>query len=467
MTSTSPPKFKLQVAIVGSGPSGFYAAEALAAAIPDVAITLIERLPVPYGLVRSGIAPDHPKLKQTTLVFDRIASHPSVSFVGNVSVGIDISVEELQQTHHCVILAYGASHERRMEIPGVGLRGSFSATDFVGWYNGHPDHTHHEFDFDTESAVIVGQGNVSIDVARILCKSVDELKNTDIAAPALEALSKSRIRSVHVVGRRGPAQAKFSPGELRELGLLQGCSTHVNACDLRLGDVCQIEATSKHHPGVTAVIKAFSAFSVNSSSANIARTCTFRFFGRPHSIIGEQRVEAVRFQRTKLAGEAFSQRAFDVDDIFDIPAGLVFRSIGYGGKKMPGVPFDDSSGTIPHEKGRVVDPSTKLPIPGLYATGWIKRGPIGIIGTNRADSLETVAGLIQDSAVPHIFKSGAAGLLRMLNDRAVLVVDYAGWQRIDAEEKMRGQIVGKPREKFTNVKEMLSVASPQAVTDGV
>lgn len=418
---------------------------------------MLERLPVPYGLVRSGVAPDHPKLKQVTRVFDRIAAHPFLTFVGNVNVGTDVEIDELLQTHHCVVLAFGASQDRKLGIPGEGLKGSHSATDFVGWYNGHPDHRHHAFDFDTEAAVIVGQGNVSIDVARVLSKPVDELRKTDIAEHALEALSKSRIQAVHIVGRRGPAQAKFSPQEVRELAALQGCRTVIKAADMRLGDVCQLESASKQHPGVSAVLRALEAVQATPEGASSPKTCTLRFYGRPHSILGRGCVEAVRFQQTRLEGKEFAQRAVDTAESFDIEAGLVFRSVGYRGVAMPQVPFDEASGTIPNEAGRVIDPWTKFPVPGVYVTGWIKRGPSGIIGTNRADSLETVATLQRDrgASVPS-YKGGAASLHRLLQSRGVRVVGYDDWSRIDEVEKATGLAIGKPREKFTNIEQMLA-----------
>ncbi|MCC7486185.1 MAG: FAD-dependent oxidoreductase [Burkholderiales bacterium] len=445
----------LKVAIIGSGPSGFYAAEALLRSGRIVEVTMIERLPVPYGLVRSGVAPDHPKLKQPILVYDRIARSAAFFFLGNVHVDRDIGMGELMDTHHAVVLACGAGTDRRLGIPGEKLPGSHPASEFVGWYNGHPDYHACTFDLAQEVAVIIGQGNVALDIARILVKPVDHLRHTDIAAHALDALAKSRIREVHIVGRRGPAQAKFTSQELSEIGEIAQCSAVVHPGDLDLSETCRIEAADKMSRNLAKNLETFRRFASGSSDAH--RRCYFHFFRNPRQISGHRRVEGVRFARTRLTGEPFRQAAVDTEEFIDMPCGLVFRSIGYHGVPIAGLPFDDARGTIPHRDGRLIDPSGNA-IRGLYATGWIKRGATGIIGTNRADSVATVASLLSDlPGLDTMPKSGSAGLAAMLAARGKRHVTYEEWLRIDETEVRTGRAKGKPREKMTRVQEMLAV----------
>lgn len=457
MSGKVPSKEPLEVAIVGSGPSGFYAAEALLRSEFEVSVTMIERLPTPYGLVRSGVAPDHQTLKKVMIVYDRIARSNDFHYVGNLSVGSDVTIDRLSSYYHAVILACGAQRDRRMDIPGESLAGSHTATEFVGWYNGHPDYRDLEFDLSSRVAVIVGQGNVAADLSRVLTKPLEELKSSDIAAHALEALAESKIEEVHVVGRRGPAQAKFTPKELRELGEISGCTVHADAEHCELNMQSKIEVEEPTNTGAAKNLDLFRTFS-RLEPDGAPRKIRFRFCLSPKAILGDGRVEKIVLSRNRLEGPAFSQVAHPVGEIEEIPCGLVFSSISYRGVPIPGVPFDESRGVVPNESGRVLDKDG--PARGLYVTGWIKRGANGIIGTNRADSLETVEALLTDrlelSQVP---KLGFDGLMSQIARRGLRPVSFAEWLKIDATETERGHAKGKPREKFTRINDMLALIS--------
>lgn len=439
-------------AIVGSGPSGFYAAEALLKTGQFARIDMLERLPVPFGLVRSGVAPDHPKLKQPVLLYDRIARMPGFTFFGNVTVGRDVSVDELRQIYTAVVFACGAESNRKLGVPGENLPGSHTATEFVGWYNGHPDYRDRVFDLSQEVAVVVGQGNVAADVCRILTKSVDELRRTDIVEHALEALARSRVREVHLIGRRGPAQAKFTPEELKELGEVAGSDPVVDPADLILNAPSEMERADKMNRACTRNLEILRDFSTRVPRGG--KRCYFRFLLSPYEIHGGTRVKRVEFERNRLEGAAFCQTASSTGEKIGLDCGLVFRSIGYRGVPLAGIPFDDKRGIFSNHDGRIT--SASIPVPGLYVTGWIKRGPSGIIGTNRADSLATVKALLDDlPQLARVHRPTGAVLAELLARRRVRVVDYDSWLKIDRTEIERGQARSKPREKFTRYSEML------------
>lgn len=447
----------LCVAIVGSGPSGFYATEALIRSEVTVRIDLLERLPAPFGLVRSGVAPDHPKLKQAIQVYDKIAQSPQFNFIGNVTVGRDISVEELTQTHHAIIFTCGAETDRKLGIPGEDLRGSHTATEFVGWYNGHPDYRDRQFDLSHETAVVIGQGNVAADVSRILSKNADELAQTDIAAHALEVLAESRVRRIYVVGRRGPAQAKFTSKELKEFGELGVCDAMVDPAELVLNLESEQELADKNNPGNRKVYELLTTFATT-PPAGKERECHFTFLKSPVELVGRERLEKIIFEKNRLQGEPFHQAAVGTGERFELEAGILFRSIGYRGVPLTGVPFDDKRGIFPNIEGRISG-SDGNPVPQLYVAGWIKRGPTGIIGTNRADSVATVASLLKDIEKFDSMdqKSGAAGVYRLLDSRNIRHINYSDWKKIDQAEIHRGSQKGKPREKITSVQECLEI----------
>jgi NADPH-dependent glutamate synthase beta chain and related oxidoreductases len=445
----------LRVAIVGSGPSGFYATEALLRCEYRVWVDMFERLPAPYGLVRNGVAPDHPKLKQAILVYDKIARAPAFTFLGNVMVGRDLSVEELRGSHHAIIFTCGAETDRKLGVPGEDLPDSYTATEFVGWYNAHPDYRECVFDLSHEVAVVIGQGNVAVDVCRILAKTVDELKHTDIAEHALAVLAESKVREIHMIGRRGPAQAKFTHVELRELGELADCDPIVNPDDLKLNPESQAELADKLSRTNLKNFETLQEFASRPRTTR-RRRCYFHFLKSPIRLEGRERLERVVLAKNRLEGGPFQQVARQTEETFELPCGLLLRSVGYRGVPLPGVPFDTRGGVFPNQGGRLFDGDQV--VPGLYAAGWIKRGPTGIIGTNRADSVATVESLLKD--LPHLDsqeKPGAAALYPLLERRGVRVVSFTNWLNIDHAEVRRGAPKGKPREKFTRVEEMLAV----------
>jgi ferredoxin--NADP+ reductase len=444
-------------AVVGSGPSGFYAVETLLSAFPDLTVDMFERLPTPHGLVRSGVAPDHPKLKQVTVVFDKIMQSERFNFFGNVTIGKDISVEALRGAYEIVVLAYGASADRKMQIPGEGLANSHSATEFVGWYNGHPDFRDRVFDLRQEVAVVVGHGNVAADVSRILLQPADELRRTDIAAHALEVLAESKVREVHLVGRRGPAQAKFTTRELRGLGLIPDCLAAVDGGAVVVGSACETEIADRSNVNALQNVDFFRGL-CGLGSDRQSRRLTFHFCLGPERLEGDGRVANFVFRRNRLEGEPFKQAAVATDELKTIKCGLVFSSIGYRGRPMKDIPFDARRGIVPSRKGRVERDG--VAVEGLYVTGWLKRGATGIIGTNRADSIETVQQILEDVSSRGLkSKEKRDSLVGSLSRRRASVVDLQDWLQIDAIERARGQLVSKPREKFTRVGEMLDIVS--------
>ena len=445
----------MTVAIVGSGPSGFYATDALIKADLEARINMFERLPVPYGLVRSGVAPDHPKLKQAINVYARIAEAGEFNYIGNVAAGRDISIAELRATHHAVILTCGAETDRRLGIPGEDLPGSYTATELVGWYNGHPDYRDREFDLSHETAVIIGQGNVAADVSRILAKTVDELKHTDIAAHALEVLAESRVKNIYVIGRRGPAQAKFTSKELKEFGGLADCNPVIDGDELVLNPESETELADKTNAGKKKIYELFCGFA--GREASTGRRCIFTFLKSPREMIGDGKVKRLLIEKNNLSGAPFRQSARGSGEMLSIDTGIVFRSIGYHGIPMPGVPFDESRGVFSNEKGRIIKDGAVEP--GLYTAGWIKRGPTGIIGTNRADSVETVGKLMEDidKLDNGEYKGGTKACYEILDGRGIRHISFSDWKKIDAAEISRGRAAGKPREKYTSVFDMLSL----------
>ncbi len=446
----------LRVAIVGSGPGGFYAAEALLAS-SNVEVDMIEALPTPFGLVRYGVAPDHPKIKTIIARYEKTAEHPSFAFLGNTEVGRDLTVEEMRRFYDAIVFANGAQTDRHLNIPGEDLPGSYTATEFVAWYNGHPAYQDREFDLSCECVIVVGQGNVAVDVARILAKTVDELSSTDITAHALEVLAESKIREVRMVGRRGPVQAAFTPVELKELGELADCDVFVNPQDLILNDASRAELEVLKWRDAKKNLDYLTGFAAK-SPRGCSRRLAIDFYRSPKELRGTGAVEEVLMERNALSGEAGAQRAVGTGQTETVACGAVFRSVGYRGVAIAGVPFDEKAGIMPNIEGRVMKDGVQ--VPGLYATGWIKRGPSGVIGTNKADAAETVKHLLADTAaLPPCVQPSRDAVLAFLEARGVRVVSYSQWRAIDAAEVARGAAVGKPREKFVDVDEMLSVVS--------
>lgn len=442
----------VRVAIIGSGPSGFFAADSLLRSPVICTVDMFERLPTPYGLVRSGVAPDNLKIRNVTKVFEKIALHDRFTFFGNVEIGIAVPIRDLQMYYDALIFACGTETNLRLGIPGEELPGCHTASSFVGWYNGHPVFRQFDFDLSQESAVVIGVGNVAIDVARILSRTADELKHTDITQNALDALAQSKIKEVHVIGRRGPAQAKYKETELRELAKLAEAEIIVDPADL----VLQGESLKESEdPAVQRVLSLLHEFAAKPRQGK-KRRVYLRFLMSPIKAQGTGRLESLVLENNTLRGNAFKQEAKGTGDVLELPCGLMFASIGYRGMSLPGVPFDARRGIIPNLEGRVADDGEI--IPGWYAVGWIKRGPSGLIGTNKPDSADTAARLIAD--VPQLApcpQASTEAMKEYLKKRNIRTVSFEEWQRIDAAEIERGQRVGKPRERFTRISHMLAV----------
>jgi ferredoxin--NADP+ reductase len=448
----------LRIAIIGSGPSAFYAAEYLQRQQDSVAeIDMFDRLPTPFGLVRGGVAPDHPKIKSVTKVYDKIASDPNFRFYGNVTFGKDVDRNDLIARYHAIIYAVGAQTDRPMGIPGEDLPGSHAATEFVGWYNGHPDYRDLEFDLSQEAVAVIGNGNVAMDVARLLARTHDELLETDIADYALDALADSRIKEIYLLGRRGPIQAKFTSPELKELADLADADVIVSPDDIELDPYsCEYILTSDDRTAEHnyQLLKQYAQNHV----AGKPKKVIFRFLVSPVEVIGKKRVEALKLAKNELVQrEDGDLRPRPTGEFETLPVGLVFRSIGYHGVPLPGLPFDDWNGVIPNERGRIIG-RNRLPIAGEYVVGWIKRGPTGIIGTNKPDAQETVYQLTQDVASGHLLTPddpSRAAVEDLLQERGVRYVTYDDWRILDRLEIERGEAVGRPRIKFTRVEDML------------
>ncbi|MBT2324337.1 FAD-dependent oxidoreductase [Variovorax paradoxus] len=453
----------MRIAIVGSGPSGFYAAEAVQKKVPGVSIDMFERLHAPYGLVRYGVAPDHEKLKSVTKVFDMVAGKSGLRWFGQVELGRHVQLEELQQRYHAVVLATGAQGSKKLGVPGDDKPGSYNAADFVAWYNGHPDFRHLQFDLSGETAVVVGHGNVALDVARILLKPVDELATTEMASYALEALRNSNVRKVFVMGRRGPAQAKFTNKEVAEFEQLAGVTALARADELTLNDASQRELDSPAGDEARRNVALLSRFADVAAGAGNSRSVEFRFCLAPVRLEGNGKVTALVLEGTDLEGLPFKQEARGTGRFLAIPCQAVFASVGYKGVAPANVPFDARSSTVRHVNGRVVDESG-VPQAGLYCTGWIKRGPTGVIGTNRNDSMETVATLFADlQAGPLVEPPVGDDIADLLRDRGVDFLDLQEWSRLDEFEKRMGARSGKAREKLVQRHEVR--AALQAALD--
>jgi ferredoxin/flavodoxin---NADP+ reductase len=457
-TSDSP----LRVAIIGSGPAGFYAAEHLLK--PDelsVEVDMFDRLPTPFGLVRAGVAPDHPKIKSVIRVYEKTAARDGFRFFGNVDVGRDVSVAELEQRYHAIVYAYGTATDRQLGIPGEDLPGSHAATAFVNWYNAHPDFTDAEFDLSCERAVVIGNGNVAADVARMLALPRGELDITDTADHAIDPLADSGVREIVVLGRRGPAQAAFTNPEVRELGELTDADIVIDPAHVELDEISrefvesgECEPTNKRN------VEIFTEFSQRQPEGKPKRVL-MRFLRSPIEILGEAKVEKLIVGINELyRDESGAIRARDTGEREEIECGLVLRSIGYKGIGLDGVPFDEGRGVIPNEGGRVVDPESGEQVRGHYAVGWIKRGPSGVIGTNKKDAQETVDALFADLEAGLVPESEAVepSIDELLAERAPEHVTYQGWEAIDAAEVAAGQPHGRPRIKFCRVDEMVEVA---------
>ncbi len=444
----------LRAAIVGSGPAAFYAAGALLTGDdPLFEVDMVERLPTPWGLVRLGVAPDHPQLKTVSRAFEKIAARQGFRFLGNVEVGRDISPDELASLYDAVVYAVGSQTDRRLGIPGEDLPGSWAATELVAWYNGHPDFQQLAFDLSHERAVVVGNGNVALDVARMLALTPEELAPTDTTDAAIEAIVSSGLREIVVLGRRGPVQASWTSTELGELGDLAGADVVVDPVELELDPVSQaeLEAASNVVQRNVDILHEF----VRRKPAGKPKVVRLAFRVSPVAILGDERVEAVEVARNALEPDGRgSVRAVTTDEREVIPCGIVFRSVGYRGVGLSGVPYDERGGTIPNDAGRVLGEGGVV-LPGVYCAGWIKRGPTGVIGTNKKDAADTVERVLEDAREGRLPPRSGESIDDLLAGRGVDVVTYSGWEAIDGLERSRGEPYGRPRIKLSTWDELL------------
>ncbi len=469
MTEENPTR----IAVIGSGPAGFYAAgHLLKDADAGFEVDMIERLPTPWGLVRSGVAPDHPKIKSVTRVYEKTAAHPRFRYFGNVTFGEHVSRDELLRHYHAIVYATGSPSDRPLGIPGEELPGSHAATEFVGWYNGHPDHTHLEVDLlAAERAVVIGNGNVAVDVARMLVLAPSELEPTDTADHALDVLAASRVNEVVVIGRRGPAQSAFTNPELLELGELADADVIVDPGELERGLAVEDpraaeDATARRN------VEILRSYSEREPTGRPKRV-VLRFLLSPTALVAREsgHLGAVELVRNELvAGEDGALRARATDEHETIETGLLFRAIGYRGVPLPQVPFDERAAVIPNEAGRVTDPHSGERLPGEYVVGWIKRGPSGVIGTNKKDAQETVDAIFADLAANNVHPGPSphepaephpASIEKLLRERQPQLVTYEGWEAIDRHERALGEAAGRPRVKLTNIDEMLAIAAAE------
>ncbi len=469
----------LRVAIVGSGPAGFYAAEHLMKR-DDVSVNvdMFDRLPTPFGLVRAGVAPDHPKIKSVIRMYEKTAARDGFQFFGNVEVGRDVHVGELDQRYHAIIYAYGTATDRQLGIPGEDLPGSHAATEFVNWYNAHPDFADHEFDLSHERAIVIGNGNVAADVARMLALPRAELEVTDTADHAIEALASSGIKEIVVLGRRGPAQASFTNPEVRELGELTEADIIIDPAEMELDEASRAYIDSEDcDPTNRRNVEIFTEFAHREPEGKRKRV-VMRFCVSPVEIKGDGKVESIVIGRNELnEDESGAIRARDSGEREELECGLILRSIGYKGIGLDGIPFDSGRGLIPNEAGRVTELESGEQLPGHYAVGWIKRGPSGVIGTNKKDALDTVTSIFDDLAsgklpelagtpgtpgTPGGEAEDVAGVVlpieELLNERGADHITYVGWQAIDAAEIGAGEPHGRPRIKFCRIEEMVEAS---------
>ncbi|WP_250283648.1 MULTISPECIES: FAD-dependent oxidoreductase [unclassified Frankia] len=441
----------LRVAVVGAGPAGLYTADALLFQrdVP-VEVDVFDRLPTPFGLLRYGVAPDHLKMKSLTKVLQRTLDDDRVRFFGSVVIGKDLTVEELRARYHAVVYAFGASTDRRLGVPGEALPGSASATHFVHWYSGHPDVPADTFRLDAEAVAVVGVGNVAIDVTRMLLKDAGALRRTDIPDPVLDVLAASKVREVHLLGRRGPAHASFTSKELRELGNLEGVDVVVDPAQLELDDVTA--ARCADNPDVQRNLTILREWSGRPRSA-AARSLHIRFWTRPVELRGEGALQAVVLEETTLSGAG---AVVSTGRCAEIPVQLLLRSIGYRGVAVSGVPFDEERGTVPSVDGRVSRDGASPP--GEYVAGWIGRGPVGVLGTNKSDAEVVVQRLLSDAAFLTAGSSQLSDVTTLLRGRKVAFVDCSGWGAIDAAEIARGAERERPRAKIATWAELLVAA---------
>ncbi|MBC7402349.1 MAG: FAD-dependent oxidoreductase [Microbacteriaceae bacterium] len=444
---------KLRLAIVGAGPAGIYAADILLKAEKkfDVSIDLFEQLPAPYGLVRYGVAPDHPRIKGIITALRGVLDTGRIRLFGNVLYGLDITLADLKAHYNAVIFSTGAVRDADLDIPGINFEGSYGAAEFVSWYDGHPD-VPRDWPLAAKEVAVIGNGNVALDVARILAKHANDLLPTDIPANVYEALAASPVTDVHIFGRRGPMQVKFTPLELRELGELRDVEIIVHDEDFDYDEASTTAIASNKQ--VFVIDKVFTQWRAR-EAGTASRRIHLHFHARPVEVTGEGRVEGFRYERTAPDGQG---GVVGTGEIRELPVQAVYRAVGYFGSPLAGIPFDEKRGVIPNREGQVVD-DTDHPLPGVYVTGWIKRGPVGLIGHTKSDAMETVRHVVNDQAnwwAPA--HPDEKSIVDLLQERGVEYTDLGGWHRLDEHEKALGEPVGRVRIKVVPRDEMVVVS---------
>ena len=467
MSNPGTPENPLRVAIIGAGPSGFYAADQIIKD-PDThaQVDLFDRLPTPYGLVRGGVAPDHPKIKSVTRVYEKTAAKEGFRFFGNVEVGRDLNVEDFENHYHAILYTFGAEADRELGIPGEDLPGSYAATAFVGWYNAHPDYADRDFKLnEARRAVVIGNGNVALDVARMLALDDAELRRTDIADHAIELLDQSGIKEIVVLGRRGPAQAAYTNPEVKELGELEEADVIVDPDEIELDPASKAWIESDEADKTARVNVEIVREYASRQPAGKPKKVVLRFLSSPIEINGGSKVESIVIGRNELVEENGNLKAKDTGEREELACDLVLRSVGYTGIPLRGVPFDERRGTILNDDGRVLETHGGEHRTGHYTAGWIKRGPSGVIGTNKKCATETVAHLFEDVAEGKLLDPDSPdpnAIETLLGERGTHYVSFSGWEKIDAAEVGKGEPHGRPRVKFVRIDEMLETAADQA-----
>ncbi|MDP9408057.1 MAG: FAD-dependent oxidoreductase [Actinomycetota bacterium] len=440
----------LRVAIVGAGPAGIYAADVLHKSGTPVSIDLFEKLPAPYGLIRYGVAPDHPRIKGIVTALRQVLSRDNIRFLGNVEYGVDIKLDDLRRHYDAVVFTTGADKDRALDIPGIDLPGSHGAADFVSWFDGHPD-VSRDWPLEAESIAVIGAGNVALDVARMLAKTADELLSTEIPDNVYRGLKASPATDIHVFGRRGPAQAKFTPLELRELDHSPSVEVIVNPEDIEY-DEGSI-AARKGDKQVEMVARVIEGYALR-DPGQAPRRIHLHFFESPVEVLGDGKVEAIRTERTELTGDG---NVRGTGQLRDWPVQAVYRAVGYLSRELVDLPWDPRSGTIPHHAGRVVGMDGQH-VPGVYVNGWIKRGPVGLIGHTKGDALETIGSLLEDlPTLPKAADPSPESVIALLEERGIKYTDWEGWGLLDAHELDLGTAEGRERVKVVSREEMTDI----------
>jgi len=447
----------VRVAVVGAGPAGIYVADVLMKSGKDVSVDLFERQPAPFGLIRYGVAPDHPRIKGIITALHQVMDKPQVRLLGNVEYGVDVKLEDLQRFYDAVVFTTGAEKDRDLDIPGIDLPGSFGGADFVSWYDGHPD-VPRSWPLEARSIAVVGAGNVGLDVSRILSKTVDELLVTEIPANVQAGLQASPVQEVHVFARRGPAQAKFTPLELRELDHSPNVEVIVNPEDIEYdqGSVAALNADNQ----TKLVVRELERYALRTSENGLGdrpRKLFLHFFESPVEVTGHDRVEGFRTERTEYTGDG-SVRG--TGEFHDWPVQAVYRCVGYRSSELPGLPWDARNHVVPHAAGRVLDIEGEH-LPGVYVNGWVKRGPVGLIGHTKGDAIETVKSLLEDLPTgPTAAEPALDAVTEFLEQRGVAYTTWDGWHLLDGHERSLGEPHGRARIKVVDKHEMVQVSRP-------